>query len=533
MRKKTLLTIIFFIILITGINAQYPDNIFKNYTPKWQHYVYDSTAIPPMNPKEYNGILFKNMIFRDSFIYSLYEYNYLVPEASNGGYIEKLNINTGNLEWTTIYDLRTIDKNERPNRMFFNELNQLEVLGFRKRIREVVLYNPTDPTFKFIRRIYNPDNGRLIRKIHEKDSDTSGLIMYALDWRASLLPYGMNSYQYLPNYPSWELKNISSILLDTLGIAIDTLIYDLNCKYYRSDMTPFKVLSPDTMVTVFYTYNDYFQEEDSFDVEFYMLLIDQDFNHIDSFNITEAINTKNYYDIELKYADDKIIVVGLIDEPEPFDWKSSFLIFDYKGNLLDTIDLNDVSYYTCNIELISDDEYLIYGMHKKNDYGNFRFYKKKIGEKKKLLREIEVNKLGKYFYCDEMHLVDDNLILIGEISGRYKEYCCFYRYPMIIDFPKGDILNYVDKQEEITITKKEMELYPSPVEKTLTVDFKCNFIGTIEIIDVLGRKSKIIDIENQLKKQIDISFLNKGVYYIKAISKSKNKLYNVKSFVVE
>ena len=535
MKKQLLFKIIVFLLITLDVFAQYPDNIFKDYTPKWLHCVYDSTAIPPMDPDKYNGMLYRNSVFQDSFIYSLYEYEFRIGHHYPiGGYLEKININTGDRAWATVYDLRTIDKNERPNKVLFNKDNKLEILGFRKRIREDDPYDVDDPLFKFVRRQYNPDDGKLISITHEKDGDSMGYLMYGLNDRGRFYPYEENIYQYTINQTSLEDNNLTAVILDTLGIAIDTMTYYVKNKYPIHRITPLRRLSKDTLVTIFSENNFYHQLDDSFDVEFHIILMDQDFNHIDSFNITDVLNPKNRFDLKMQYVDNKVIIAGLADEPELFNWRNRFLFFDYNGKLIDSIDISDLIFFTSALTRISKDEFLIYGIPRNGteDFGNFRFYRKKIGEKKKLLREIKLKEKEKYFFCDEIQIIDNDIILFGNMTHFFLgDHCCEHGYPMTVDFPVSDILDYVNTEDELILDKDNIKIYPNPAQDILKVDFNEHFTGTLEIIDVLDKTWKKYKVHNEQTKNLDISSLKSGIYFIKTISDNKNKVYNVKRFI--
>jgi hypothetical protein len=130
-----------------------------------------------------------------------------------------------------------------------------------------------------------------------------------------------------------------------------------------------------------------------------------------------------------------------------------------------------------------------------------------------------------YFFCDEINLINDNLILIGNYSGYAYGYCCSYKYPMLIDFSSDDILNYVNTQDEILIDKNEIQLYPNPSRGTLKVAFKSYITGSIEITDILGRIYEKYNFQNRQIIVLDISTLIHGVYFIKTINSIKNKVY--------
>ena len=68
---------------------------------------------------------------------------------------------------------------------------------------------------------------------------------------------------------------------------------------------------------------------------------------------------------------------------------------------------------------------------------------------------------------------------------------------------------------------KNLELYPNPTEKILIIDgIDLNEIVEIEVINQLGQKVKKYESDNLITNSLDISELEKGLYYFKIKTKS-------------
>ena len=68
---------------------------------------------------------------------------------------------------------------------------------------------------------------------------------------------------------------------------------------------------------------------------------------------------------------------------------------------------------------------------------------------------------------------------------------------------------------------KNLELYPNPTEGIISVDgIDLNEIVEIEVINQLGQKVKKYESDNLTSNSLDISELEKGLYYFKIKTKS-------------
>ncbi len=511
----TLIIVWLFSVMTSSAQAQYPTDIFDNYTPVWLHRVYDSTATPPMDPDRYNRIEYLNGIIQDSFMYSLFKYTYKYREIE-GGRIEKLNINTGAMEWVNNYDLRNIEKNENPNRMYFNDKGNLEVPGYRLKNRRAGSQDIEDPKLKFVLREFNPDNGELTRFVHEPDGDSMGIEVYGLsNWYASLFPYEKN--RYLASVASWGANAQIGYIIDTLGIAVDSVNMNIQQDKQHQRIETFWQISQDTFFSTLTKANregSYFSEVSS-----YIVTINHDFTKVDTVNITGSLKPSYDFWHEISYADDSLFVLFYKNEPEPFKWTYHYYIYDYKGNLLDTINIKSDYSTTFAIKKTSYDEFIFVGtsFRDENSFSTLKFYKKKIGHTKELLREIRIKDKHKMIFVKDIHVLNNkDVLVIGYFTGLFEDFSNVWeiKFPIFIRFKGEDIWDYVSTAESVKIAKEK------------------NYTGEIEIIDQLGRKLRAISVKNTRKVNIDVSKLSSGVYFINAQDKKRGVEYKKEKFVV-
>ncbi len=86
---------------------------------------------------------------------------------------------------------------------------------------------------------------------------------------------------------------------------------------------------------------------------------------------------------------------------------------------------------------------------------------------------------------------------------------------------------------EAEVLKHELRIYPNPANEVINVSFRfqvSGFRSEISIYDITGKLIKQMSANSELLKTIDISGLNKGLYFISVIN--KDKIINAK-FVKE
>lgn len=91
------------------------------------------------------------------------------------------------------------------------------------------------------------------------------------------------------------------------------------------------------------------------------------------------------------------------------------------------------------------------------------------------------------------------------------------------DSLNADTLNYEGNvwANSIKLVKaKEVNVYPNPANKELTLSFKANSVADVIIYDVLGNKQKSSTHTGNLST-IDVSDLKPGIYFIRVIEDGK------------
>ena len=90
----------------------------------------------------------------------------------------------------------------------------------------------------------------------------------------------------------------------------------------------------------------------------------------------------------------------------------------------------------------------------------------------------------------------------------------------------------LDKEEAIKVNQQnqddfswDFEMYPNPTNSTTNIQFKGNFDDLLEIhlVDITGKEVYSTTIKNEERSSIDVSQLNKGIYFLGVISNGVTK----------
>jgi len=282
-------------------------------------------------------------------------------------------------------------------------------------------------------------------------------------------------------------------------------------------------LEDNTFISTRHVYNEYSRYDEKYEYRYFIDKYDRDMNILNSADITEVLNAKNDYRLNLKYVDNDMIIFKYINEPELWNWKTYYYIFDHYGNLLDSIntypdDADD--FYAGTIQRISQDEFLIAGVNLDAVDRDFTlyFYKKKIGQPLKLAKKI---KLGPNYYfpgIESIKMLDNGDFLMQGATGPKIGHVGLIKWPFWMYIRAKDLEGGVGIEEvESQVPKARFAIYPNPTSEKLNIKFKNPFSGEIEIIDEIGRLVIRKKIKGKREVELDISTLSKGFYFVRAL----------------
>lgn len=536
---KKIINLIFLILLfVINITAQPSLDIFKKYYPKWIHSTFDTTALDIVDYDDYTKLRLNSSIMKDGYVYNLYNYN-LQNYSPDGGYIEKIDIETGDEIWKSFYDIRTIDINERPSRMRINQDGDLEIIGTR--LLERSLNNNTTKYNTFVSRKYNSYNGELLSWKYGDPNDS--LVALIHNYNKNIIYFqGQGQYQSLRPLPIYKAlgadMKLKSQIIDKSGRLIneDSITFK-DSLYHTIWAEDIFLINNDTFVTSLHYKKYDFDYDTILDFKYFVNLYDRELNKIKSLELTEDFSrARNFYELDIKYADNDYFIMRFFNEPEIFQGKYvNYYIYDYEGNILDSILLYNNNILFSSIKRIAKDEFLIIGTDSKVSTTEFdlHFYKKKLNSELILLKKIPMALKDRLVYIEDIHITENkDIIIIGGYHELNRQYnATFSLFPITICFSSADIdivsnSKIIDKQDELII-------YPNPVKDILTLEFPFYVAANIEIIDEMGRKIVIYEIQNNSSNKIDVSKLVSGIYFVNIVDSKNNRIIETSSFVKE
>ncbi|HHH53468.1 MAG TPA: hypothetical protein ENK91_07400, partial [Bacteroidetes bacterium] len=363
LKKKKIIALsitLFYFFILQGQNAiiPYESFEFEGYSPIWKHVVMDSSLIGEYVVRSNDTIVYdgwsnyhitnseKSVVIqgKDMFLTAT-----LFKEGFEGAFIERLDINNGNVKWQKSVDFRDNDRKEWPFYSYINSQNELEVLGARQLYNEIPKL--PDPLWikavLFVRK-YDMESGDLLDFSFGDETDTLTQITknYFTNFAGQaiyLKPYDSDKYQFLyQNYvqsPNEKIIDYKNFIIDNAGKKIDNLSLTEDIEY-QPFVARITSVGADTILSFVHSYKDETSRSDSFDVN--LNVFDKDLNKIKELNFTEDLGPLSRCD--LLYADkDNIVLIGThTEEIDSIAYQGYFYSrFDYKGNLLEKVFLKD------------------------------------------------------------------------------------------------------------------------------------------------------------------------------------------------
>jgi PKD repeat protein len=138
-------------------------------------------------------------------------------------------------------------------------------------------------------------------------------------------------------------------------------------------------------------------------------------------------------------------------------------------------------------------------------------------------------------YVGGTKATDNNPRVLFDKSGTYS-----VKLRVVYDGGADDTLrnNYINvlttSMNEISLNNFNLALYPNPAKNNIFVESSVdNNNSVIELFNILGKKFHTIDFDkiSNNKLEINISNLNKGIYFIKFTT--ENNVSKTEKFIVE
>ena len=523
--------------------ASYALPEFISNEPMWHYTVYDSTIIgfPIERLAErftdgYNAITYIRPWNWKPIIDGQYMYGYSTSFGTTshiyGAIVYKIDLQTGELVWQTVFDNRQNDRQEYVQSIEIKN-NAVELITLRRlksHTSDIVplTYNLFGADSYVCKRVYNMNDGQLIDyNCWDKDDPNTATVAPHSEGNRILYQNNDNDFLYLEN----KAVNSRQLVLskfDTNGKLnynrIDTMYYpkdnypDYSKLNHTSSGGKMAFLETDTILVAYnYDFSDGVTRAVKPDL-CYIQMYDKRLNPIGRLSTGKFVEMYNdAYNILIRYASPKYLVL-YINRTNT----NNYIVCDYEMNILS------------NSEFVQDDNSLVIG------YGMLEYSNKPIMITKTYgsvyPRDIPqslsyyiyengnwqtkfTQEMGENHYLDEIKYLsetpDHNLILCADhafYDGDLDLSCYETDMWMLID---GHKLGIKTSTKDISIKNNQLKIHPNPTNSIIHIQ-GLQEEAKVNIQDINGQGIKAVVTSDG---QVDISELPNGLY----IFEIKNK----------
>ncbi len=511
---------------------------FKGYNPLWQHISIDKKASSLESGRI--GLNFPFAVPDKNGIYVIYDEN-------ERTFIEKLNAESGELEWSTgigrYSSMVDTSGSVRENATygFINEGGNLELLGFREHESKI---NQFDYIFNsFSRSIFDSTNGTLLRHIYPPEYDTMvpALTYFSQFFVTSyLFPLADGEYIYVSSKTQMsrtdtfgyrpDTMDIYSYILDSIGYKKSENFININKenrKYKFNYIDAFREKGNEEVWTILHNYNNRHYNNDTFKNEYYLLVFDKYMNILKDEKLNIDRSNNYYATIHVLYNDRNLMAVQTFDSSY-----NQVYFFDYNGKLLldFPLDISDrIKHTRVRVTKLKEGGYLIVGStmnSKEPNLNNILFFiKVKLTGEIEVIKEIQIKPKNNFIIPQFVYQLDNGNIVLG---GRHQYYKFFDGYNLSGSWGEGDTqvvlcfdaasLGLKTSTTDMVKLSNKIKLYPNPANSVLNIELKDKIFGKAEIKNILGQKVLSQAISGEKTEEVDVSGLLPGMYFVSILN---------------
>ena len=499
---------------------------FKDYTPKRNHIVVDSTYL---GVPEYNGVqhldrsILQTIITKDAFYKTYINYK----NSWQGGLVEKVSLLDGHTLWSAPYDLRTTDEREIPQDHYLDDDGHLVVLGFRAaKPPRYIGYLWSDGTF--VKRTYDIASGELIDyRFGDKKDTTTAHIYWSPIWPSVFL-YQMkaNQYAYVFNSGSARFQNT---YMDENGMKLrrDT-IYPPEMIYSRASSSQIIRIHPDSFLTLFHNIkfeNNRFVK-DSFLLQAHYY--DTDWKRVRTVDLMDKVAPATTF--YLISADDEFYNILRVDGESPTD--NSNLLFDHRWNLVGEIPwISAFNTSRTQYTKLKNEPGYLYVTTTTNP-SRMKFYKADYQGQISHLRTLDM--LAPNVKVESVHALDGGDLLLV-CHAYYKPSKDLlnpdFRQINILRIDGKDLGLVTETGDISSSSSEDYKILENPVSSgSIRLSFGTSFSGKVILSDVQGGKLRTYSFDRTKDAVLRVEGLPPGEYFIQP--QSSTKQFDTKKIVV-
>ncbi|MBK8851913.1 MAG: T9SS type A sorting domain-containing protein [Saprospiraceae bacterium] len=528
--------IIVFLFVFAGLQAQLPKIPyqpiqFENILPDW-YFTSGSEVFKSPYYDEFNKLnrnSFQEINVEGDHLYNLFKVH---GRDQEGAYLEKVDLNSGNQKWFTYFDLTTGDRQEVPVLMRIKSGEYIELLSQKLNVpfsTENDLYlSGTDMSVVY--RKYDDGTGALIEEIIPDSNDTLSLrTQHSFFPRGNDVSYFFSeddgNFRYIERLKFGNKFKFKSYKIDKRGYVLsksDTI--DIGRDEFNAILLP---KGKDTLVYLNFK---------TAEKQAYLQFFDYEMNKVDEKPLE---NFTTNFSILFREANENHILVQYIEQvPMAFD-SLVIMAYDYNGNLLNTLKIEDNIYDSAAYKYIdTEDEFLML----ESRYQEDAYLKREI----RVIKTENGNKIVKKSFSGtdslrtfapySFYITNDNIIISMDEGayylnedGKFKQ-DIFAQALSTMSVPLeqlGLVSSNKDLPEDVLLS-----LYPNPAHDYL--HFSGQGIENSdrwEIYDLRGHLVKSSStIENNKEQRIEIRDLIPGMYFVSFRDRKTHQLYSKRFF---
>ncbi len=481
----------------------------------------------------------RGLLDRDT-LYVMYQTGYFTG-FSNGTFLEKLNVNTGESYWTQRYDGRTMEHSETPNYIYKRNNHELVILGFRGD-------SYGSRYCRFYKRIYDTRTGQLLSHTYgDKDSSNTPLLLSTgtFNWSHLYPQSDTTSVYYSVEHGDYRRDNFQFVgdqmrryVLDDEGHKRDSISLTINqpARYYFQYIVDLMPLDKDRIIAFREGRNALQLYGDTLRREFYLEFLTKDLHSLKTVDISAAFDSAFYRSYSRLYrVTPDHIMIYIQREKKLFTSQDRLIaIYDHEGTLLDRIVIDTVPGtggrypYLLDAAGVFDksaDEVYISStvfLEKERRF-ELVLMTKKFGEEPIVIGRWRVNKQDAAFLPQEFIPLEGGDILIRSKYNLYRLDPKSHRYY----WDQGQDVWFRVNGLEISANSDlftpvldpgyTVKLYPNPTGEDAYAIFDHPFSGSIMVIDQEGRVIHRSKISKKDVLPLSVRGWGSGTYFLKAV----------------
>ena len=542
-----MLKFIFFFILclFSGLvssqeDCPYVSLKFGDVEPLWQHLVVDSTIIGyidsnDIDSNETSFINGANHLFslQESLLFNGYIYS-VTPsyfDADISGYVlEKINVETGVLEWKVITDNRTeeFDYKVMKLEVVNNELHTFGVSSAQSDYSGILGLVIGYEDSYYYKRVYHLETGALLREMDPSNDNENAAIVHS-EGHYNHNFFGEEIWEEF-EYADWIDGGplLTRKLIDTLGNDLgirDTIRSDWEDTWssdnQSSVVNKFAKAENDTYLYI----QEFIPKEGVEGMPTYAnaTVYDADLNILNKVDLIPLLGDSILLVTIREYTTDRIVL--RVNYSSFFE--HDYFFFDTNFNFIKKISKTHANEYVegpwflGNLIRPNDDMYFGTGVSLDDDFSYLSFYKSNEEGTLDSIRRLYFEDLEWVASVQKYYIMDNGDYVINLYNGCKEDNVFTASYSTWLRISADEFVEPVSLSD-YSDNKVEVSIYPNPTSDIVRMSWNKIKMNKIQVFDFQGHQLiKVNDVEDG-QVTLDLGNLSRGMYIVRLTSEQGN-----------